>query len=249
MNESPTNKRRPRVVLVPGFTQTVASWRGVRRILEESCEVIALDVPQRDTFDATAISIGAQGKRAIYVGYSMGGRLALRLALERPELVEALVLVSSTAGIADERARHDRVVSDEVLAVSVERDGVDAFLEQWLAQPLFATVPPDAPGLKERAGLTPQFVAHCLRVLGAGAMEPMWDRLGELTMPIALVTGKSDAKYEKIALDMLERLRSDVVHQRLEGGHALPLEQPAVLGGYLAAFAARHGDPASDLSH
>ena len=125
--------------------------------------------------------------------------------------------------------------------MSVERDGVDAFLEQWLAQPMFATVPADAPGLHERRGLSPRFVAHCLRVLGAGAMEPMWDRLDELRMPVALVTGKTDAKYEKIALTMLERLRGDVVHVRLEGGHAVPLEQPAVLGGFIASFAARHG--------
>ena len=231
---------RPRVVLVPGFTQTIASWRGVRRVLEESCDVVALDVPARDTFAATAISIGMQGKRAVYVGYSMGGRIALRLALDRPELVSALVLVSSTAGIDDEAARRERIASDEELAESVLRDGVDAFLEQWLAQPLFATVPPDAPGLHERHGLSARYLAHCLRVLGAGAMEPMWDRLPELAMPVALVTGKADAKYEKIALSMLERMRGDVVHVRLDGGHSLPLEQPAVLGGFIASFVARH---------
>jgi len=231
---------RPRVVLVPGFTQTIASWRGVRRVLEESCEVVALDVPARDTFAATAISIGMQGKRAVYVGYSMGGRIALRLALDRPELVTALVLVSSTAGIDDEAARAERIASDEALADTVMRDGVDAFLEQWLAQPLFATVPPDAPGLRERHDLSARYLAHCLRVLGAGAMEPMWDRLPELAMPVALVTGKADAKYEKVALSMLERMRGDAVHVRLDGGHSLPLEQPAVLGGFIASFVARH---------
>jgi 2-succinyl-6-hydroxy-2,4-cyclohexadiene-1-carboxylate synthase len=131
------------------------------------------------------------------------------------------VLVSATAGISDEAARAERVASDEALAESVQRDGVDAFLQRWLAQPLFASVPPDAPGLQERRGLSEPYLAHCLRVLGAGAMEPMWDRLGELEMPIGL--------------------RSDVVHIRLEGGHALPLEQPAVLGGFIASFAARHG--------
>lgn len=227
-------------MLVPGFTQTVASWRGVRHILEESCEVVSLDVPERATFAATAAAIGMRGKRAIYVGYSMGGRLALRLALDRPDLVSALVLVSSTAGIEDEAARHARVESDEALAESVERDGVAAFLERWLAQPLFATVPPDAPGLNERRGLTAGYLAHCLRVLGAGAMDPMWDALGELEIPVALVTGRSDPKYDKLALAMLERIRGDVVHIRLDGGHALPLEAPAVLGGYIASFAARH---------
>ena len=231
----------PRVVLVPGFTQTAASWSGVREVLAESCEAVALDVPQRETFEATAISIGIQGKRAVYVGYSMGGRIALRLALERPELVQALVLVSSTAGIADESERTARIESDEVLARSVEHDGVDAFLDKWLTQPLFATVPPGAPGIRERHALTARYLAHCLRVLGAGAMEPMWDRLPELDMPVALVTGRLDAKYEKIALMMLERLPNDAVHVRLDGGHALPLEQPAVLGGFIAAFAAQHG--------
>jgi 2-succinyl-6-hydroxy-2,4-cyclohexadiene-1-carboxylate synthase len=229
------------VVLVPGFTQTAASWRGVTQVVRETGEVVALDVPTRATFATTALAIGAQGKRAVYAGYSMGGRLALRLALDKPELVAALVLVSSTAGIADETARRARIESDEELAESVERDGVAAFLERWLAQPLFATVPPDAPGLRERQGLSARYLAHCLRVLGAGAMEPMWDRLPELQMPVALVTGKTDAKYEKIALAMLERMRGDVVHVRLDGGHALPLEQPAVLGGFIASFAARHG--------
>jgi len=209
-------------------------------VLEETCEVVALDVPERDTFADTAVSIGVQGKRAVYVGYSMGGRLALRLALDRPELVSALVLVSATAGIEDPAARQARIDADEELATSVERDGVDAFLDQWLAQPLYATVPTDAPGLAERRDLSPRYIAHCLRVLGTGAMEPVWDRLTELEMPVALVTGTSDAKFEKIALAMLERMRAEVVHVRLDGGHALPLEQPGVLGGFIGSFVDRH---------
>jgi 2-succinyl-6-hydroxy-2,4-cyclohexadiene-1-carboxylate synthase len=231
----------PKVVLVPGFTQTASSWSGVREVLQESCRVVALDVPMCDTFAATAAALGEEGGEAVYAGYSMGGRLALRLALDRPDLVRALVLVSSTAGIAEPAERAERVAADEALAVSVECDGVDAFLDRWLAQPLFATVPPDAPGLDERRTLDAAYVAHCLRVLGPGTMEPMWDRLGELAMPVALVTGRGDAKFDKLALAMLERMRGDVVHVRLDGGHALPLEQPAVLGGFIASFAARHG--------
>ena len=232
--------RGPRVVLIPGFTQTAASWRGVSEVLVESCDVIALDVPERATFETTALSIGVQGKHGVYVGYSMGGRLALRLALDRPELVQALVLVSSSAGIEDEAARAARVASDEVLAQSIAKDGVDAFLSAWLAQPLFATVPADAPGLRERHALSARHLVHCLHVLGVGAMDPMWDRLSELEMPVALVTGRSDAKYERIALSMLERLRAAAVHVRLDGGHALPLEQPGVLGGFIASFATDH---------
>jgi 2-succinyl-6-hydroxy-2,4-cyclohexadiene-1-carboxylate synthase len=195
----------------------------------------------RETFAATADAIGARGRRAIYVGYSMGGRLCLRLALDYPDLVRALVLVSTSPGIPDEAARRARIASDEDLARMVERDGVDAFLDKWLAQPMFATVPPAAAGLADRRSLSPTFVAHCLRVLGAGAMEPMWSRLGELAMPVALVTGTFDTRYDAVALQMLERLTGTATHVRLDGGHALPLEQPAVLGGFITAFAAEHG--------
>ena len=231
----------PRVVLVPGFTQTAASWRAVEEIVGASCDTVAVDVPKRVSFAATADAIGLQAKRGVYAGYSMGGRLALRLALDHPETVKALVLVSASPGLTDPDARAERVESDEALAQMVERDGVDAFLEHWLAQPLFASIPPGAPGLAERHRLPAEYIAHCLRVLGTGTMEPMWDRLAELRMPVALVTGTEDAKFDRIARLMLERLPGQAVHIRLEGGHSLPLEQGPVLGGFIAAFAAEHG--------
>jgi len=231
----------PKVVLVPGFTQTTASWRDVEAIVGASCDVAALDVPTRASFAATADAIGRAGKRAVYAGYSMGGRLCLRLALDHPELVKALVLVSASPGLTDVNARQDRRTDDEALAQMVERDGVDAFLTHWLAQPLFASVPPDAPGLAERHALSAEYIAHCLRVLGTGTMEPMWEQLAELQMPVALVTGTEDTKFDRLARLMLERLRGEAVHIRLEGGHSLPLEQAAVLGGFIASFAAEHG--------
>jgi 2-succinyl-6-hydroxy-2,4-cyclohexadiene-1-carboxylate synthase len=232
---------RPRVVLVPGFTQTATSWTRSAEVLRESCDVRLLDVPQPATFASTAHALGEAGGRAIYVGYSMGGRLCLRLAIDRPDLVRALVLVSASPGIADGAERAARVEADEMLAESVERDGVNAFLETWLAQPMFASVPPDAPGLTDRRRLSPEFLAACLRRLGAGSMEPMWGEVSQLAMPVLLVTGTLDEKYTAIARRMLERMHTGVNHVRLDGGHALPLEQPGVLGGLITAFATEHG--------
>ena len=60
-------------------------------------------------------------------------------------------------------------------------------------------------------------------------------------MPVMLVVGTLDAKYTAIANRMIERMHSGVRHVHLEGGHALPLEQPAVLGGLITAFATEHG--------
>jgi 2-succinyl-6-hydroxy-2,4-cyclohexadiene-1-carboxylate synthase len=231
----------PHVVLVPGFTQTATSWDGVRPVVDETNDVTAVEVPVRETFAHTAQAIGVRAKRGVYVGYSMGGRLCLRLALDRPDLVRGLVLVSASPGIIDPVERAARVAADEVLAKTVERKGTDAFLDEWLAQPLFATVPADAPGLQERHALAPGYVAHCLRVLGAGTMPSMWNELRDLAMPVALVTGHLDVKYERIAEQMLERIPGDVVRVSFECGHAVPLEQPAVLGGFITAFAAQHG--------
>ena len=232
---------RPRVVFVPGFTQTATSWTPSADVVRETCDVRMLDVPPPTTFAATANAIGTTGGPGVYVGYSMGGRLCLRLALDRPDIVRALVLVSASPGIADPIEREARVEADDILADSVEHDGVAAFLETWLAQPMFASVPPDAPGLTDRRRLTPEFLAACLRRLGAGAMEPMWAEVPQLAMPVLLVTGTKDTKYTAIARRMLERMHPNVHHVQLDGGHALPLEQPSVLGGLITAFAADHG--------
>jgi 2-succinyl-6-hydroxy-2,4-cyclohexadiene-1-carboxylate synthase len=151
------------------------------------------------------------------------------------------VLVSASPGLADDDERAARLASDEKLARAVERDGVERFVESWLAQPMFGTVPADAPGLADRRALTAAFLAHCLRVLGTGAMTPLWDRLHELRMPIALVTGRADAKFDDIAARMVDRFQSGVVERvRLAGGHAVPLERPAELGDAIAAFIAQH---------
>lgn len=218
----------PRVLLVPGFTQTAASWSAVLRDLRGACDAHALEVPRRDSFAATADALAQAGGRGVWVGYSMGGRLALRLAVDHPEMVNGLVLVSASAGIAMATEREARVQADELLAQSIEQDGVEAFLETWLAQPMFASVPPDAPGLAERRALDPATLTHQLRVLGTGRMEPLWDRLGELSVRVLLVTGSADAKFDAINARMLTAIPA-ARHTRLQGGHALPLEQPAAL--------------------
>ena len=106
----------------------------------------------------------------------LDGRTALPAACDRSPRPGARPGAGEhVAGIADRRERAARVDADEVLAGRVERDGVDAFLSFWLAQPMFATVPEDAPGLADRRRLTPDYLAACLRRLGAGVMEPAWD--------------------------------------------------------------------------
>ncbi|MGZ8762126.1 MAG: alpha/beta fold hydrolase [Acidimicrobiia bacterium] len=224
------------MVLVPGFSQPASVWRYVIATLHPSIEPTALDVPDGLDFGATADAIGTRGGRAVYVGYSMGGRLALQLALDRPALVAGLVLVSASPGIADRSARAGRVAADARLAADVERDGVALFLERWLAQPLFAGLPREEAVLDARvANTSVARLVHQLTVLGQGAMPAVWDRLDELSMPVLLVTGARDEKYGQLASEMHDR-NPRFEHTALPGGHALLLEQPVALADRLGGF-------------
>ena len=215
-------------MLVPGFTQTPAAWDAVVARLPADAGAAPVDVPTGLDFVETAAAIGERGGRAIYAGYSMGGRLCLRLALDRPDLVRGLVLLSASPGIADDAERAARREADEKLAREIEREGVDAFLERWLRQSLFSTLSEDAAGLHaRRAGNTVGTLTHALRALGPGAQEPLWDRLGDLEPPFVPAAGVLDEKYVDIAFAMAERVRSGV-HPVLIGGagHAAHLESP-----------------------
>ncbi len=202
---------------------------------DPATEPIALDVPRRESFAATVDALAEIGGQGVWCGYSMGGRLALALALAHPNLVTGLVLVSATAGIVDARQRAERVESDEQLARTIERDGTGAFLDRWLAQAMFADVPPDAPGRTERATQSPAALASALRTLGTGSMPSLWDRLPELHMPVLVVTGDADAKFTEIGDAMAERI-PHATRARLACGHAVPLVRPDELAALLHDF-------------
>jgi 2-succinyl-6-hydroxy-2,4-cyclohexadiene-1-carboxylate synthase len=233
-----------RVVLAHGFTQTLAAWGAVGERLAGEFQVVRVDLPGhggsggvRVGFAAAAGLVGAAGGVGGYVGYSLGGRLCLRLALDRPDLVRALVLVGASPGIADPAGRAERRAADEALAERVERDGVASFLDTWLAGPLFATLPEAAAGRSDRLANTPEGLAWALRRLGAGAQEPLWGRLAGLRPPTLLVAGERDAKFAALARRMAAAI-GPAARVALVGGagHAVHLERPAELAALVEEF-------------
>jgi 2-succinyl-6-hydroxy-2,4-cyclohexadiene-1-carboxylate synthase len=233
-----------RVVLVHGFTQTLAAWAPMGERLAGRWQVVRVDLPGhggsggvRVGFAEAAGLVGEAGGAGVYCGYSLGGRLCLRLALDRPDLVTGLVLVGASPGIADPEGRAQRRAADEALAGRAERDGVAAFLDRWLAGPLFATLPAEAAGRADRLANTPEGLAYALRRLGTGAQEPLWDRLGGLRPPALLVAGERDAKFAAIAGEMAAAIGGQARVALVPGaGHAVPLERPAQLAALVEAF-------------
>ncbi|HEX9260443.1 MAG TPA: alpha/beta fold hydrolase [Acidimicrobiales bacterium] len=224
----------PRVVLVHGFTQSGATWGSIADDLATDHEVVLVDLPghggsadvRADLVEA-AVLVGEAGGRAVYVGYSLGARVSLHLALTRPQLVRGLLLQSGTAGIVDAAERAARRMNDTALAEEIERDGVELFLERWLAQPMFVTLPPDAAALAERRTNTAAGLAASLRLMGTGTQEPLWGRLGELTMPVTVRWGGEDHKFAELGRRMARAIRA-AEHEEVPGhGHAAHLEDPA----------------------
>ena len=217
----------PRVVFIPGFTQTATSWDPVLAEMVDDWELIVAEIPDGLDFEQTATAIANTHGEAFYVGYSLGARLALRLALDHPELVQGLVFTSGTPGILDPAERSIRATTDDALAQRLETIGVAAFIDEWLAQPLFASLPDSPTDRTARASQPADRLGHQLRALGQGAMEPLWDRLGELQMPILLAVGGTDEKYAAIAREMMTRLGPNADAAVLDsGGHAVHMEHP-----------------------
>jgi 2-succinyl-6-hydroxy-2,4-cyclohexadiene-1-carboxylate synthase len=230
--------------LVHGFTQTGRAWAPLLWAFAGHFEVLTPDLPghgrraerSAGLWEAARL-IGEDCGRAAYVGYSMGGRVALHLALARPDLVERLVLVGATAGIADEDERAARRQADDDLARSLEEDGVESFLERWLARPLFAGLSRQAAGVDARLENTGAGLAASLRLMGTGVQEPLWGRLSELRMPVLLVAGERDAAFARAAGEMADCIGAQARVALVPGaGHACHLEQPAAFADVVLPF-------------
>ncbi|HQZ45499.1 MAG TPA: 2-succinyl-5-enolpyruvyl-6-hydroxy-3-cyclohexene-1-carboxylic-acid synthase [Usitatibacteraceae bacterium] len=192
--------------------------------------------------DALVSLLGGLGvDRFALAGYSLGGRLALSLALRHPDRVAALALVGASPGIANEGERATRARADLDLAATLERDGIEAFCRQWEANPLFATQVAMAPALREamrsqRLGQDPARLAAALRAFGTGFQPPVHDALAGLSMPVLVMAGERDEKFSGIARDMAGRIPGAVVRLVAGAGHAVPIERAAACAAALEEF-------------
>ena len=224
----------PRLVLVHGFAQNRNCWGPVATDVTRDHEVVRIDAPGhgRSTDVRAGLWDGAdliaeRGGRATYIGYSMGARFALHAALAHREVVTGLVLIGGTAGLDDAAARAERRAADEARAAQLERDGVEAFLDTWLAQPLFAGLTDEMQFRSERAENTVDGLAASLRVAGTGSQDPLWSRLVQLTMPVLVVAGADDTKFTAEARRMGEAIGTNATVASVPGaGHAAHLENP-----------------------
>jgi 2-succinyl-6-hydroxy-2,4-cyclohexadiene-1-carboxylate synthase len=235
----------PNLVLLHGFTQTGASWSEVVAALPERYRPLAPDIRGHGAASAVRpVSLagviadvrGVATEPFELVGYSMGGRLALHVALALPARVRRLVLIGASPGLADRGERQARRTADERLADTVEAMTIEAFADRWAQTPVLSGQSPEvlAAARADRLRSTPAGLAEALRGLGTGALPSLWARLGEIEMPVELVVGERDVKFRAVAGEMAAGLPAARVHVIAGAGHAVHLEAPGAVAEVIA---------------
>ena len=229
-----------RTVCLHGFTGTAAAWDQVApgTGLAISGHAPELPVPPGwcfgDEVARLAGAIEAAGPTPVHlVGYSLGGRLALSLALARPDLIARLSLISTHPGLddGDARGRSERRAADQSWCGLLERHGIAAFVSAWEEQPLWHSqrrLPPAVLAAQRSARLAhdPAQLAAAMRALGLAAMPSTWPRLPALARPTTFITGSLDPRYTELscrAARLIAGARTTVIE---DAGHNLVLERP-----------------------
>ncbi|HEY4190953.1 MAG TPA: 2-succinyl-6-hydroxy-2,4-cyclohexadiene-1-carboxylate synthase [Candidatus Limnocylindrales bacterium] len=236
------------LLLVHGFTGRGTSWGAHTAAFAAVFRVIVVDLPghgrtaatpndpsrmsvERTADDLATILRRLDASPASVLGYSLGARVALRLAVAHPESVARLVLESPSAGIENPSDRDARRAADEALAGRIERDGIAAFVAEWEAQPIFATqahLPAARAAQIHRTRLAnrPQGLAASLRGAGQARMEPLHERLGDVSAPTLVIAGAVDDRGRPRA----EAVATTIPGARLEivdgSGHTPHDERP-----------------------
>lgn len=244
------------VLALHGFTGCSATWETFVEASEDKHTVITVDILGHGASDAPEDgALYSMGKtirslekvldhfcieRVHWMGYSMGGRIALSAAIALPHRTASLILESGSPGLRTQEEREARVHDDQALADWLEKAGMEKFVDYWQSTPIWASQA-RLPDLVRRKLRTQRLknnavgLANSLRGVGTGAQPALHHQLIEIKAPALFMAGNDDAKYLGIAHEM----HLAVAHSRLEvireAGHAVHLEQPkrfnqAVLG-------------------
>ena len=245
------------LLLVHGFMGRGSTWGAHATAFSRRFRVVVIDLPghgrsgippeparasvERTADDLATILSREASAPAHVLGYSLGARVALRLAVAHPGVIRRLVLESPSAGIASEADRRARRAADDDRAARLERDGMEAFVDEWEREPILASLADLPPARRarlraERLHNRPAGLAASLRGAGQGSMEPLHDRLAAIRAPTLVIAG---------ALDVMGRSRAETVASCIPGarlaivagaGHAPHLESPATFRSLALAF-------------
>ncbi len=247
----------PPILAIHGFTGSMSTWDSFSGAALSGYSVIRPDLPghgasdapespelysMESTIRALAELLDKLGiQRVHWLGYSMGGRVALAAALLLSERTLSLTLESGSPGLAIPDERAARIHSDEVLADKIGAEGMVAFVDYWESLPLWASQAclPQASRQKlrlQRLACSPVGLANSLRGIGTGAQPSLHDLLPGLRVPTLFIAGEEDEKFVGIAREMHRTVTRSQLRIVEESGHAVHLEQPDLFNRIVLEF-------------
>jgi 2-succinyl-6-hydroxy-2,4-cyclohexadiene-1-carboxylate synthase len=223
------------VLFIPGFMQPATAWASTAELLERPTTLLD---HREHSFEGRLAEIAAAGEGALLVGYSLGGRLAMRAALRDPERYAGLITIGSTAGIDDAAERSGRAQADERLASWIEAAPIEDVVAIWERQPLFADqgealVEAQRPG---RLAQDPVSLARVLRTAGQGVLDPVWHELLTFELPVLALAGSRDDGYTRAARRIADTAPNATAQVIEDAGHAPHLQKPTEVAAAIAAF-------------
>ncbi|MBS9361035.1 2-succinyl-6-hydroxy-2,4-cyclohexadiene-1-carboxylate synthase [Listeria welshimeri] len=243
------NGEKPVLLMLHGFTGSNKTFQESITHLEKHFSIVAPDLLghgktdspdeiarysiERIVEDLVTILQELKIMQCFVLGYSMGGRVATAFASAHPEMVRGLILVSSSPGLAQKDLQESRVQADNRLADMLESEGIRSFVDYWEKLALFASQEVLSDELKKRIRLerlaqNPNGLAMSLRGMGTGKQPSYWNHLADFTVPVLLMTGSLDKKFEKIAQEMQQLIPNSTHVTVQNAGHAVYLEQPNI---------------------
>jgi 2-succinyl-6-hydroxy-2,4-cyclohexadiene-1-carboxylate synthase len=233
---------KPGLILIHGFLGSSLDWLPVTRTIGNEYRFMLPDLPGHGQTPASDLPFESQIELlaetlecrqrtpSFLAGYSMGGRIALYLALRHPELFRKAIIISASPGLKTEKERQSRRESDALLATKIETN-FRQFLKDWYNLPLFVTLknhPSLYSVLRAREHNKPDRIAIALRTLGTGSQPSLWQELRNSQIPLTFFAGEKDLKYVEIGRQMVNLCPRINLEIFPECGHTLHIEKHAL---------------------